>query len=103
MAEDPFDIDIRSIKHHASLSDKVPSAALAGVAPDSRGVSASLFLKDDQCRIQSASGVFKIKRVWTTKVTSSADNRAIDLRATHGDTRLGHPGPCIPFLVTCAE
>jgi len=74
MEESPFDIDIRSIKHHASLSlpsDKVPSAAVAGAAPDSPGISASMVLKDDHCGIQSASGVFKVKRVWTTKVTSS--------------------------------
>jgi hypothetical protein len=69
MEDYPFDIDIRSIKHHASLS--LPSDKVAGAAPDSPGVSASMVLKDDHCGIQSASGVFKVKRVWTTKVTSS--------------------------------
>ena len=74
MEDYPFDIDIRSIKHHASLSlpsDNLPSAAVAGATHDSPGISASMFLKDDHCGIQSASGAFKVKRVWTTKATSS--------------------------------
>jgi len=73
MEDFPFDISICSIKHHTSLSlpsDRLPSAALAGAGHDSPGVSASMSLTDDHCGIQSASGSFKLKRVWT-KATSS--------------------------------
>lgn len=76
MEDFPFDISIHSIKHHASLplpSDTLPSAALGSATPDSPGVSASMSLVDDHCGIQSASGVFKVKRMWTTKVASSGD------------------------------
>jgi hypothetical protein len=76
MEDYPFNINIHSIKHQVSLplpSDKLPSAALAGAAPDSSGVSASMSLAEDHCGIQSASGVFKVKRVWTTKVTAAGD------------------------------
>jgi hypothetical protein len=68
MEEFPFDISINSIKHHVSLSlpgDKHPSVAPASPAPDSPGISASVALEDMHCGIQSASGVFKFKRVWT--------------------------------------
>ena len=73
MEDFPFDISILSIKHHTSLSlpsDRLPSAASAGANPDSPGVSASMSLTDDHCGIQSASGSFKLKRIWA-KATSS--------------------------------
>lgn len=75
MIESPFDISIHSIKHHLLLSlpsDKLPSVASVSPAPDSPGVSASMTLKDMHCGIQSASGVFKLKRVWT-KAMSHGD------------------------------
>jgi len=82
MQEVPFDISIRSIKHHLSLSlpTEPPSIALVGPAPDSPGVSASTALEEIHCGIQSASGVFKLKRVWT-KATSGGD--FVELFAGH--------------------
>jgi len=82
MEEAPFDISMCSIKHHAllSLPNEPPSVALVGPAPDSPGVSASMALEEIHCSIQSASGVFKLKRVWT-KATSSDD--FVELFAGH--------------------
>ena len=64
MAEYPFEIVIDSIKHNASLSlpkDKLPSI---GRLPGGPGISALTSLGGDRCGIRSASGVFKLKRVW---------------------------------------
>jgi hypothetical protein len=82
MEEAPFDISIRSIKHHMSLSlpTDPPSVALVSPVPDSPGVSASTALKEIHCGIQSASGVFKLKRMWT-KATSGDD--FVELFAGH--------------------
>ena len=82
MQEVPFDISIRAIKHHMSLSlpTEPPSVALVGPTPDSPGVSASTALEEIHCGIQSASGVFKLKRVWT-KATSSGN--FVELFAGH--------------------
>jgi hypothetical protein len=82
MEEAPFDISISSIKHHVSLSlpTEPPSVALVGPTPDSPGVSASAALEEMHCGIQSASGMFKLKRVWT-KATSSGD--FVELFAGH--------------------
>ncbi|KIM41520.1 hypothetical protein M413DRAFT_150373 [Hebeloma cylindrosporum] len=75
MEDFPFDIKIHSIEHNASLSlpsDKLPSGASASAAPDKSGVSASMSLEDDHCGIQSASGAFKLKRVWTKATAGGA-------------------------------
>lgn len=82
MDEAPFDLSICSIKHHVSLSlpTEPPSIALVCPAPDSPGVSASAALEEMHCGIQSASGAFKLKRVWT-KTTSSGD--FVELFAGH--------------------
>lgn len=60
---DRFEIAISSFKHRASLS--LPSDKL----PGSPGVSATTSLMDNRCGIRSASGVFKLKRVWTKSVS----------------------------------
>jgi hypothetical protein len=69
MVEYPFEIVIGRIKHHESLSlpsDKLPSF---GPDRDSPGISASTSLGGGRCGIRSASGVFKLKRVWIKDVS----------------------------------
>jgi len=64
MTECPFEIFIDSIKHRTSLSlpkDKLPAI---GRIPDGPGISALTSLGGRCCGIRSASGVFKLKRVW---------------------------------------
>lgn len=70
MVECPFEIDIGSIKHRASLSfpnDKLPSFGVGRASP---GISALTSPGGGRCGIRSASGVFKLKRVWTKAVSS---------------------------------
>lgn len=82
MEEAPLDISIHSIKHHVSLSlpTDPPSIAVVSPVPNNPGVSASTSLEESHCGIQSASGVFKLKRVWT-KATSGDD--FVELFAGH--------------------
>lgn len=69
MEEMPFDIAINSMKLQKHLSftkTELNSFAAPGFIPDGPGITAVTALADDDhCGIQSASGVFKMKRVWT--------------------------------------
>lgn len=68
MEEMPFDITINSIKRQQKLSftkAELTMFAAPGSIPEGPGVSAVTALAEDDCGIASASGVFKMKRVWT--------------------------------------
>lgn len=67
MMEMPFDIFINSIQHREGLSftkSELSFFAAPDAIPKGPGVSGKMEL-DPRCGIKSASGVFKIKRVWT--------------------------------------
>jgi hypothetical protein len=68
MEDMPFDIAINSVKRQASLSftkSELASFAAPESIPNGPGISAVMALADDRCGVQSASGIFKMKRVWT--------------------------------------
>jgi len=71
MEDLPFDLSIQSVKHHPALalpSKKGPSSS----GPDGPGISAMTALEESHCGVQSASGVFKLRRAWT-RATSGGD------------------------------
>jgi hypothetical protein len=68
MQEMPFDIAINSTKRQPSLSftkSELTSFAAPESVPEGPGIAAVTALAESHCGIQSASGVFKMKRVWT--------------------------------------
>jgi len=68
MEEMPFDITIDSVQRHESLlftKSELSSFAAPDAIPEGPGISGEMELADSHCGIQSASGAFKIKRVWT--------------------------------------
>jgi len=91
MEELPFDIAIQSVKHHPSLS--LPSnklfSAMSDSIPDGPGISALTALEDSHCGIQSAAGLFKLKRVWT-KAVSGGD--FVELFEGYFSFKVSHSG-----------
>lgn len=68
MEEVPFEIAINSVKRQASLSftkSELASFAAPETIPGGPGISGKMGLVGGRCGIQSASGIFKMKRVWT--------------------------------------
>jgi hypothetical protein len=81
MEEMPFDITIDSVRRHESLSftrTELLSFAAPDAIPEGPGISGEMELADSHCGIQSASGVFKIQRVWT-KPNPDVDGELVEL------------------------
>jgi hypothetical protein len=81
MEETPFDITIDSIQRRESLSftkGELSSFAAPDAVPNGQGISAKMELTEMHCGIKSASGVFKIKRVWT-KPNPDVDGEFVEL------------------------
>ena len=82
MEDMPFDIMINPAQHHASLKF-IEHELSSFEAPESiregPGISGEMGLVDSHhCGIQSASGVFKIRRVWT-KPNPDVDGEFVEL------------------------
>ena len=82
MEDMPFDIMIDPARHHASLTfteHELSSFEAPEAIPEGPGISGEMELADSHhCGIQSASGVFKIKRVWT-KPNPDVDGGFVEL------------------------
>ena len=68
MEDVPFGIAIRSTKRHQALSftkSELSSFAAPESIPEGPGISAVISLADSHCGVQFASGILKMKRVWT--------------------------------------
>jgi hypothetical protein len=80
-SEIPFDIIVNSVQRCESLSftkSELSFFAAPDAIPEGPGISAKMELDDLHCGIKSASGVFKIKRVWT-KPNPDVDGEFVEL------------------------
>jgi hypothetical protein len=81
MDEMPLDITIDFIESHESLSfttSELSSFAAPSAIPEGPGISGEMQFIDSHCGIDYASGVFKIKRVWT-KPNPDVDGEFVEL------------------------
>ena len=81
MEEMPFAITIDSLQPHKSLSftkNELSSFLAPDAILEGPGISGEMELANSHCGIQSASGVFKMKRMWT-KPNPDVDGEFVEL------------------------
>jgi hypothetical protein len=79
MEDMPFEIAIKAVNRQSSLpftESELSSFAAPEAVPEGPGISATTTLAGSHCGVQSASGIFKMKRVWTKH---DADGELVEL------------------------